>query len=163
MFSDESCSAFAGSGGGLDTFAGLTGQSLPYGSTNLIDMDCYSCKEPQENNNDGNDGDDADEVAEGYETVYSGAGKCEATMDSSVNPYPNTNACNYIPGTKIVRRTELSSLLAPRLTRLPLTLLVSLLFRLASSLLASTTSRPSSTEPPSTFRSKEIVASESDR
>jgi hypothetical protein len=104
MFSDDSCSAFADSKGGLETFAGLTGQELPYGSTNLIDMDCFSCKEPQENNNDGNDNDDGDEVAEVCETVYSYAGKCETNIDSSVNPYPNTNACNYISGIKIVRK-----------------------------------------------------------
>jgi hypothetical protein len=104
MFSDDSCSAFADTAGGLETFAGLTGQELPYGKTNLIDMDCFSCKEPQENNNDGNDNDDADEVAEVCETVYTYAGKCETNLGSSVNAYPNTNACNYISGIKIVRK-----------------------------------------------------------
>jgi hypothetical protein len=104
MFSDDSCSSFADSAGGLETFAGLTGQELPYGSTSIIDMDCFSCKEPQENNNDGNDNDDGDEVAEVCETVYTYAGKCETNIDTSVNPYPNNNACNYIAGIKIVRK-----------------------------------------------------------
>lgn len=104
MFSDESCTSFADDAGGRETFYALTGQELPYGETNFIDMDCFSCKEPQENNNDGNDGDDADEVAEVCETVYTQAGKCEQNLPSGTAYYPNNNACNYMEGIKIVRK-----------------------------------------------------------
>jgi hypothetical protein len=52
MFSDDI--GFADSKGGAETFAGLTGQELPYGSTNYR-HGLFFCKEPQENNNDGNE------------------------------------------------------------------------------------------------------------
>jgi hypothetical protein len=104
MFSDESCSAFADSDGGRDTFTSLSGQEIPYGATNIVDMDCLSCTEPKENNNDGNDADDEDEVAEVCEAVYQYAGKCENNLDYSTNPYPNNNGCNYMAGIKIVRK-----------------------------------------------------------
>jgi hypothetical protein len=104
MFSDESCTAFADDAGGRETFYALTGQELPYGKSNFIDMDCFSCQEPQENNNDGNDADDADEVAEVCETVYTQAGKCEKYLASGTTYYPNNNACNYMEGIKIVRK-----------------------------------------------------------
>jgi hypothetical protein len=156
-FSDESCSAFADSTGGLEIFAGLTGQEIPYGITNLIDMDCFSCKEPHENT--GNDNDDGDEVAEVCETVYNA--RKNSTTASTLTPTP-THATTF-QASRLCVRTEPSSLLTPRPTRLPLASLVPLLFRSFSCPLTSTTSRPSSTERPSIFRSKKFVTTESDR
>jgi len=105
MFTDDSCSSFADTYGGANTFNELTGGDLPYASSNIIDMDCISCLEPSEDdeNNDGNDGEDADEVREVCESLYMYAGKCESQL-SGVAAYPNTNACNYMQGIKIIRK-----------------------------------------------------------
>lgn len=103
-FMDDSCTTFADDNGGRSVFKSLTGQDLPYGSSNVIDMDCFSCKEPVEKNNDGNDAYDADEVAEVCERLYDDAGKCEKNLPSGTVYYPNNNACNYMEGIKIVRK-----------------------------------------------------------
>jgi len=104
MFTDDTCTTFADSAGGREMYYSLTGSNLPYGQTNIIDMDCMSCKEPQENNNDGNDAEDEDEVAEVCEEIYARAGKCEANLPYGTVYQPNNNACNYMEGIKIVRK-----------------------------------------------------------
>jgi len=104
MFTDDTCTTFADSAGGREMYYSMTGTNLPYGQTNVIDMDCMSCKEPQENNNDGNDAEDADEVSEVCEAVYQTAGKCEANLPYGTVYSPNNNACNYMEGIKIVRK-----------------------------------------------------------
>jgi len=104
MFTDDTCTTFADSAGGRELYYSLTGTNLPYGQTNIIDMDCMSCKEPQENNNDGNDAEDEDEVAEVCEQIYVMAGKCEANLPYGTVYQPNNNACNYMEGIKIVRK-----------------------------------------------------------
>ena len=103
MFTDDTCSQFADNSGGREMYYSLAGRNLPYGQTNLIDMDCMSCKEPQENNNGGNDAEDADEVTEACEQIYVTAGKCEANLPYGTVYEPNNNACNYMEGIKIVR------------------------------------------------------------
>jgi hypothetical protein len=104
VFTDDTCTTFADSNAGKTTFYSLTGQQLPYGSANVVDMDCLSCKEPSNNNNAGNDADDADDVAEVCESLYIYAGKCESSLPYGTAFYPNNNACNYMEGIKIVRK-----------------------------------------------------------
>lgn len=103
MFTDDTCSQYADNSGGREMYYSLAGRNLPYGQTNLIDLDCMSCKEPQENNNDGNDADDADDVTEACEQIYVTAGKCESNLPYGTVYEPNNNACNYMEGIKIVR------------------------------------------------------------
>lgn len=103
MFVDNTCSSFADSTGGRQTYYDLTLQELPYGDTNVVDMDCLSCKEPAANNNDGDDAEDADEISEVCEKLYTYAGKCEQSYTAGVVESPNNNACNYMEGIKIVR------------------------------------------------------------
>jgi hypothetical protein len=104
MFTDDSCTTFADSAGGRQTYYSLTGKNLPYGQTNIVDMDCLSCKEPSDKNNDGDDADDADDVAEVCETIYTYAGKCEQNLPTGTVYKANNNACNYMEGIKIVRK-----------------------------------------------------------
>jgi hypothetical protein len=104
MFTDDTCTTFADSVGGREMYYSVMGTNLPYGQTNVIDMDCMSCKEPTDNNNDGNDAADGDDVSEVCETVYTMAGKCESNLPYGTAATPNNNACNYIEGIKIVRK-----------------------------------------------------------
>jgi hypothetical protein len=102
-FTDDTCTAFADSAGGRESYYGYKGSNLPYGQTNIIDMDCISCKEPSENNVDGDDADDSDDVAESCEAIYTPAGKCEAKLPYGTSMVPNNNACTYLTGIKAVR------------------------------------------------------------
>lgn len=104
LFTDDTCTAFADTVGGRQTYYSLKGTNLPYGQTNVVDMDCMSCKEPSENNVDGDDASDADDVTEACETIYTVAGKCEANLPYGTVFAPNNNACNYMEGIKIVRK-----------------------------------------------------------
>jgi hypothetical protein len=104
VFTDDACTTFADNSGGRETYYQLAGDDLPYGKANLVDMDCFSCQEPAENNNDGNDAQDADTVADVCETIYTAAGKCESNLPSGTSYSPNTSACNYMEGIKIVRK-----------------------------------------------------------
>jgi len=93
-FMDEMCTYPAPTG----TYEKFSyGQALPYSADNIIDSNCLSCKEPQDQN-DNNDGDqdDEDEVLEVCERLYEDAGKCESGLDSGVTYYPNTYACEFI-------------------------------------------------------------------
>jgi hypothetical protein len=103
LFTDDSCTAFADSAGGRETYYSLKGANLPYGQTNIIDMDCMSCMEPSENNVDGDDAEDSDTVTEACEMIYAPAGKCESHLPYGTAMVPNNNACNYLEGIKIVR------------------------------------------------------------
>lgn len=107
LFTDDTCSQFADSYGGAETFTTLSyGSSLPYSDTTMIGSECMSCKETQQANNNnanngGGDADDADNVKESCEQLYQAAGKCEANLGSSS---PNNYGCNFIEGIKIVRK-----------------------------------------------------------
>jgi hypothetical protein len=103
MFTDDSCSNFADSTGGQQSYYDMTTKELPYGNTNVVDMECLSCKEPSANNNLGDDSSDADEVSDVCEQMYSLAGKCEQTYSEGVIETQNNNACNYLQGIKIIR------------------------------------------------------------
>lgn len=104
IFTDESCSAFADEYGGKELYKTVEGKDLPYGETNIVDMECISCKEPQEYNANGDDADDEDQVSEMCEQIYQQAGKCETNLASGTVTTPNTNACTYMEGIKIVRK-----------------------------------------------------------
>ena len=107
LFTDDTCSQFADSYGGSETFATLSyGTSLPYSDTTMIGTECMSCKETQQANNQnanngGEDAEDADNVKESCEKLYQAAGKCEANLGSSS---PNNYGCNFMEGIKIVRK-----------------------------------------------------------
>ena len=94
-FMDETCS-YPTPDGTYEKFN--YGQSLPYATESLIDSECVSCKEPQDedNQNNGDDQQDEDEVLEVCERLYEDAGKCESGLDSGVTYYPNTYACEFI-------------------------------------------------------------------
>lgn len=101
VFSEDTCSEFADDYQGKSTYEELTGEVLPYSSESLVGMDCFSCKdieEEQNNNNNGNG--NGDEVWEQCEEIYNAAGKCENKLDIDS---PNSNACSYIEGIKITR------------------------------------------------------------
>jgi hypothetical protein len=106
LFTDDSCSAFADSSGGANTYLSLTGGALPYSDTTLIGTECVSCKEPKDVNQNGqNDQYDADEVKESCEDLYAAAGKCESALATAGTvSNPNNNACNFMQGIKIVRK-----------------------------------------------------------
>ena len=110
LFTEDTCSQFADANAGATTYASLTGSSLPYSDTTLIGTECLSCKEPQEANRNGenqnnyNDQADADQVKEVCENLYANSGKCEANLSNANVKYPNTNACNFMQGIKIVRK-----------------------------------------------------------
>ena len=92
---------------GANLYYALTGMNLPYSNTNIIDVDCLSCKEPDENENQnynqGNDAQDLDEVAEVCENIYTSSGKCEINLPQGTTYQPNNNGCNYMEGIKIIR------------------------------------------------------------
>lgn len=95
VFTEDSCSEFADDYGGKSTFESLTGQTLPYSSESLVGMDCVST---QEVNDDGEVG-----LYEQVQELYQAAGKCEDNLEYGTVDEPNSNACSYIAGVKIVR------------------------------------------------------------
>lgn len=96
LFTDDTCTQYADSKGGAYTYKSITGTTLPYSKKSLISHDCLSCLD----NNDGNY-----EVSEMCQYVYEESGKCEKSLYAAgVTDYPNTNACNYIKGIKVVRK-----------------------------------------------------------
>jgi hypothetical protein len=104
LFTDDACTAFADDYGGKEAYYSLTGRELPYGETNMITMDCYSCIEPEaQYNYQGNDAEDGDNVNEMCEMIYANAGKCESNLDV-YGVYPNYNACSYIQGIQVIRK-----------------------------------------------------------
>jgi len=104
LFTEETCSQFADDYSGKTTYMSLMGSSMPYSETTMIGTECMSCKEPQDaDQNNDNDNQDADEVKEGCEQLYEASGKCESGL-SGVAQYPNTAACNFMEGIKIVRK-----------------------------------------------------------
>lgn len=103
LFSDDTCTTFADDYGGQEAYYRMAGRELPYGNTNVISMDCYSCMEPEaQYNYNGNDNEDGDLVNEMCEQIYSQAGKCEV----EINQYGanNYNACSYIQGIQVIRK-----------------------------------------------------------
>jgi len=102
MFSDDTCSEFVDSNGGSSTYESFTGSALPYSSTSLVGSDCVSCLAV----NDGDDDGQEDESSEMCEAIYQGAGKCESGLSID---YPNENACTFMEGIKIIRKSGVVS------------------------------------------------------
>jgi len=101
MFTDDTCSTFADEYGGLETYYSKAKEELPFGSSNIVSMDCYKCQEPEAQfNYDGDDQEDEDGVSEFCEAVYEEAGKCEANIEYG----ENYNACTYIQGIQVIRK-----------------------------------------------------------
>merc|ERR1712048_231905 len=107
LFYDDTCTNFADDDGGNDVFYSMTGEYIPYGSSDksIVGMECISCKEPDEiKEDDGNDDEEEEEEEkepiEFCEDIYQKAGKCEVYLGSD---NPNTNACTYMEGIKVVR------------------------------------------------------------
>jgi len=93
-FMDEMCQ-YPTPAGTYEKFS--YGQALPYSEDSLIDSDCLSCKEPQDQDqNNQDDQEDEDEVIEMCERLYEDAGKCESGLSTGVTYYPNTYACEFI-------------------------------------------------------------------
>ena len=90
MFTDDSCTEFADEYGGKNAYKTLTGNTLPYSSSSIVDSKCYSCKE-------GADG--YYETSEACSSMYGVSGKCESEISSTVANY-NSNACTYMEGIK---------------------------------------------------------------
>jgi hypothetical protein len=110
VFVDDSCTTFADSNGGRDTYLTMTGEALPYGSSSIIASDCLSCKEGGQDwyNQDAYayyaaDVADEDDVLQVCEGLYNRAGKCESSLPYGTTYKNNNNACNYIQGIKAVR------------------------------------------------------------
>lgn len=103
LFTDDSCSIAADD---VD-FYSLFGYNLPYSgsSDSLIDAKCLSCKETQDQNKQNqNDQNDADAISQMCEEMYSSAGKCENSYPSGMVLSPNTAACTYMEGVKVIRQ-----------------------------------------------------------
>jgi len=101
MFTDETCSTFADEFGGKQSYYDLASEELPFGSSNIVSMDCYKCQEPEvQFNYDGDDNEDDDGVSEMCEAVYEQAGKCESNVEYG----DNYNACSYIQGIQVIRK-----------------------------------------------------------
>jgi len=103
MFTDETCSEYADSEAGAYTYKQLVGSSLPYSSKSLVGSECLSCL--QENDEDDDD-DGEDETTEMCEMMYQSAGKCESSLSID---YPNENACTFMEGIKIIRKSGVVS------------------------------------------------------
>lgn len=105
LFTDDACTVFADENGGATTYSTLAaGEAMPYAAESVVGMECVSCKEPEDFNEDGNDNEDEDAVVEMCEELYQASGKCESNLPSGTVSDPNTNACNYMEGIKIVRK-----------------------------------------------------------
>jgi hypothetical protein len=103
MFTDDTCTTFADEYGGQEAYYRMSGTELPYGNSNVISMDCYSCLEPEaQYNYDGNDNQDGDNVNEMCEAIYQQAGKCETELGQYYAQ--NYNACSYIQGIQVIRK-----------------------------------------------------------
>eukprot|EP00592_Proboscia_alata_P026002 CAMPEP_0194433348 /NCGR_PEP_ID=MMETSP0176-20130528/76184_1 /TAXON_ID=216777 /ORGANISM="Proboscia alata, Strain PI-D3" /LENGTH=404 /DNA_ID=CAMNT_0039250485 /DNA_START=11 /DNA_END=1225 /DNA_ORIENTATION=+ len=93
LFSDEDCSIeYPGGGGKL--YKSITGSVLPFYSSSVVERECISCLEPEdENDQNDDDAEDEDEVIKFCEETYESAAKCEENM---TNSYPDTSGCNII-------------------------------------------------------------------
>ena len=119
IFKDYTCTAFADEDSGRTTYQQLTGNELPYSYVSIVGPDCVSCLNHDYNNNNANNNNNNannnNMVSESCQTLYSQAGKCESTLPQGLLDYePNTNACTYIEGIKIIRQDGIISYSGPR-------------------------------------------------
>jgi len=97
LFTDDTCTEFADSAGGANTFYSTFGSAIPYHGDSLIDNSCYTCKMSQYYEDD--------ETREVCSTTYDTSGKCESKLSEDVVAYPNENSCSYIEGIKILKHS----------------------------------------------------------
>jgi hypothetical protein len=103
LFTDDTCTTFADEEGGAYTYKQLAGKSLPFSSKSIVGEECFSCLEPNYDENDNDNGEEQEvQINQACQTAYMGSGKCEYML-SGVVQYPETSACNYIDGIKIIR------------------------------------------------------------
>jgi len=115
MFSDDTCTTFMDDYGGKETFQSMSGYELPYSENSIVDSACMACAQVN-NDNDQNEV----EITEACQTAYTYSGKCEEHLPSGTVYSPDTSACNYIEGIKIIREdgmvTELNNGRSPTAT-----------------------------------------------
>jgi len=98
MFTENTCTEYADSSAGADTYYETYGSEIPYHGVSLVDKSCYTCK-------DYNYDEGEVETREICPDIYDGSGKCEAKISTDVIAYPNENACNYIDGIKVLKHS----------------------------------------------------------
>jgi len=99
LFTDETCTDFADDlgYGAKTTYATITGGlTLPYSSKTLVDSNCWSCTQ-QDDNEYYNQ---YPETSEFCDTVYTVAGKCEENLYYG----SNEASCTYLEGIKMTRK-----------------------------------------------------------
>jgi hypothetical protein len=94
MFTDNTCTTFADSNGGLTSYETISGSSLPYSSDSLIDKNCYSCEKSLDNYYQ------EKEIRDICTDTYQVSGKCETQLNQHLDSV-NENACTWIHGIKI--------------------------------------------------------------
>lgn len=111
LFADEECTVAVE--GANSVYYQAMGKSMPYreddGGTGIVDNECISCKEIDE---DGNDDDAADEdnVSRMCEEIYEASTKCETNM--VYNYYKNEAGCNYLESVKADSSASYNSVLS---------------------------------------------------
>jgi len=79
------------------------GMELPYSEESIVQPDCISCKEVEENENDDNNNNnnyyEEPNVAEICEQMYEESAKCEEDSGDLGPYYKNNGACDYIKNT----------------------------------------------------------------
>jgi len=107
LFMDDMCTQAIDSNYGRSIYYSAMGVSMPFSQTNLVEMSCFPCSEPQNKyaqyNNQGDDADDDDEVCEACENLYTYSGKCERNLPVA-SGLQNNKACNYLDGIKVIRK-----------------------------------------------------------
>merc|ERR1712048_107178 len=104
FFTDDTCSTFASeTDGGADVFEELMGYELPYSASSIVGEECFSCVQPNY------DDDDAAgvEISEVCQISYQSSGKCEYELPYGTTSDPETSACSYIEGIKVIREDGL--------------------------------------------------------
>ena len=99
VFTDSSCTKAAPSG----TYEKYNyNYALPYSKTSIVDNDCLSCKEADDNDNE-NDGNnnggnyyETPEPAEFCTEFYEESAKCETNLKYKSAAYRDTGSCQYI-------------------------------------------------------------------
>jgi len=107
LFTDDTCTTFADDYAGTQTYKSLSyGAELPYSEESLVDEDCFSCMQVDQDNDQ-----QAYEINDACQQTYQAAGKCETYLDASYEKV--TSACNYIKGITIVREDGLITVSPP--------------------------------------------------
>jgi len=127
LFTDDTCTDFAGSHGGSLAFESLTGDQLPYSQMPLISKDCVRCnvqlqdaqnqrhledaeadEEDEEDKEADEENGENDEEYYGYEFeggfcegVYLNTGKCERNLNAGNQDY---RGCNFINGISFIEQ-----------------------------------------------------------